>query len=90
MQCALFFLNDKLYTATSINNRNGDGKVLFGVAQKKRMRITSKITQAELRNISDLEIFSTSNEQKMLVVSQTVSDGKCFLYRKNTDEINGG
>ena len=83
VQCSMFFLNKRLYTAVGINKQNGEGKISFGIAQKKRMRITHNLTQRQLHNISDIEIFNMAPHQKFMVVSQSTPEGKCLVYRSN-------
>jgi len=88
-QCSMFFLNQKLYTAIIINKRNGNGKISFGIAHKQRMRITYNLTQRQLRNLSDIEIFNVSSDSKLLVVSQSQPEGKCFVFKSNADIDDG-
>ena len=87
VQCSMFFLNDRLYTAVGINKRNGEGKVIFGIAHKKRMRVIHSL--AHFRNVSDIEVFNSFDGVSMMAVSQSLHKGKCLVFRKNFDIDDG-
>ena len=82
IQCLMFVENKKFFTAATLRKDDGEGKILIGVEENRRMRVVQTVIGENLRNLSDLELVQTVNGRKIFVFAQSISNGTCSVYEK--------